>query len=62
MRSFLLGEKTEVKTEPTARDYVQDGLQHNFDAIRNVSLDLPHQADASNVPDGQRRPVGRHPC
>lgn len=30
-----------------ADDYVQDGLQHNFDAIRNVGLDLPHQADAA---------------
>lgn len=36
MRSFLLGQKTEVKTIPTARDYVQNGLVAMWDGIENA--------------------------
>lgn len=36
MRSFLLGQKTEVQDVPTARDYVQDGLVAMWDGIENA--------------------------
>lgn len=40
MKSFLLGAKTEVKSLPTARDYVQDGLIAMWDGIENVGWGL----------------------
>lgn len=35
VKTLYLGKKTEVKTGPTARDYVQDGLISMFDGIEN---------------------------
>ena len=47
----LFGDRKMMKTMPTARDYVQDGLVALYDGIRNVGRTLPHDSAAAKWTD-----------
>ena len=47
----LYGDRKMMKTMPTARDYVQDGLVALYDGIRNVGRTLPHDSAAAKWTD-----------
>lgn len=52
MKSFLLGKKTEVKTIPTARDYVQDGLLSLYDAKENAGWGVHDESSLLDLVGG----------